>query len=93
MLRRVDDIHCRAALGGCALVEHVNFIADLVGGAEIVRDVQEGDAVFVAQAQHGVQDRRAQAGVHHRHRLVGDDQLRLDHVGAGHHDALALPAA
>jgi hypothetical protein len=49
--------------------------------------------MFVAQPQHDVEDHRAQRGVDHRDRLVGDDQLRLEQIGARHHHALALAAA
>ena len=40
-----------------------------------------------------LQNRRAQRGIDHRHRLVGQDDARLQQQRAGDHDALALAAA
>ena len=93
MLRRVDHIDRRASLRRRALIQHINLIADLISRAQIMRDIKERNIMVVAQAQHGIKDRGAQGGVDHGHRFVGYDQARLDHIGPGHHDALALAAA
>ena len=58
----------------------------------IVGDVEEGDAAFVLQAAHQVEDRQADRHVEHRGRLVGDDQLGADRERPGKVDALALAA-
>ena len=72
-----------APLGHRTLIEQMNFIADLVGGRQIVGDVQKRDVVLVPQPQHDVENHGAQRSIHHRNRLVGDDQARFEHIGAG----------
>ena len=50
------------------------------------------DAKLVAQRLEQVDDRHAQRGIDHRHRLVGDDQLRLGQQRPRDGRALQLPA-
>ena len=49
--------------------------------------------MIVAQAQHRIQNRGAQGGIDHRHRLIGHNQTRFNHIGARHHNSLSLAAA
>ncbi len=64
----------------------------VVGGGEIVGDVDDRDAEIVAQRLEQVDDGHAQRGIDHRHRLVGNDQLWVGKQRAGDGDALQLSA-
>ena len=64
----------------------------VVGGGEVVGDVDDRHAGAVAQAAEQVDDRHAQRGIDHRHRLVGDDQRRPRDQRARDGDALQLAA-
>ena len=55
-------------------------------------DIDDRDAEIVAQRLEQVDDRHPQRRIDHRHRLVGDDQLRIGEQRAGDGDALQLPA-
>ncbi len=93
MLRVLDNLDRVAALRDDALEQDDHLVADLVRGGQVVRDVEERDAVFVAQAQHDIEDHRAQRRVDRGHRLVGHDQPRAQHVSrATMTHALALSA-
>jgi len=56
-------------------------------------NIEERDAVLVAQSQHDVEDHGAQRCIDRRHRLVGHNEPGPQHVRTSHHDALALAAA
>ena len=60
--------------------------------AEVVRDEEVGQAELVLKVLEQVDDLRLHRDVERGHRLVGDDQLRLQRKGAGDTDALALTA-
>ena len=60
---------------------------------QVVRNEEVGDAELLLQVLQQVDDLRLDRDVERRHRLVGDDQARLDRQGARDADALALPAA
>ena len=90
--RRADHRLDIAGLDDAAGVEHHHRVGDLVGGGEVVGDVDQRDAGLVLQPQQQLQDGGAQRGVDHRDRFVGQDDLRIEQQRAGDHDALALPA-
>ena len=74
-------------------IQHDDVVGHLIGGGQIVRDVDDRDAELLVQLAQRAQDGRAQRRIDHRDRLVGDDQLRAQQQRARHHDALALAAA
>ncbi len=55
-------------------------------------DIDDRDAEVVFHLAQVAQDRGAQRGVDHRHRLVGDQEFWAQHHRAAHHQALALAA-
>jgi len=59
---------------------------------EIVRDEQVRQVEPVLKILHQVEDLRLHAHVERRHRLVGDDELRIDRECPSDADALALAA-
>ena len=65
---------------------------DVLHHREIVRDEQVGQAELVLQVHHEIEDLRLDRHVQRRHRLVADDQARLQRERARDADALALPA-
>ena len=54
MLRACQDSFGLAGLDRRALVENRNLVADLVGGREIMSDVEERDTILVAHPPHDV---------------------------------------
>ena len=67
-------------------------MGDVPDDAEIVRDEQVGEPHLALQVGEEVEHLRLDRDVEGRDRLVGDDQLRLEHQRAGDGDALALAA-
>ena len=61
--------------------------------AQVVRDEQIRELEAPLQLEQEVQDLRLDRHVERRHRLVGDDELRLERERARDADALALAAA
>ena len=84
-LRRRDFHHL-------AEVEHDDAVAQVLDDVEIVRDEQHRQAEALAQVGQQVDHLRLDRHVERRHRLVGDDELRLDRERARDADALALAA-
>ena len=79
--------------GGCvfddlAAVHDRDVVGHLVDDAEIVRDEQNGGAVFLTQLVHELQDLRLNGHVERRGRLVRDQQLRTAGQRHGDHDTL-----
>src|SRR6185503_5938097 len=93
VLRILDHPYCVQLFGDGALQENINIIADLVGRAQVVRNVEEGNILLITQLQHNVENHGAQGGVHHRDGLVGHNQPGLEQIGQSHHHALPLAAA
>ena len=59
---------------------------------EVVGDEEVGQAELLLQLLQQVDDLRLDRHVERRHRLVADDEVRLDRERAGDADALALAA-
>ncbi len=91
--RLMDDFLDAAGLDHGAAIEHDDVLADLIGGGQVVRDVEDRDAEVAVQRLEAAEDGRAQRGVDHRDRLVGHDHARPAEQCARHADALALAAA
>ena len=92
MLRVGQDFGGRADLDDAPQIHDGDAVGEESGGRQIVGDVEDGDAAFVAQVAQQVEDFGADRHVEHRDRLVGDQQLRIEDQRAGDADALALPA-
>ena len=92
VLRRFHHQLDIAGLHNRGAVKHQDRVGDLIGRGEVVGDVQDRDSQLLVQLAQAAENGRAQRGVHHRHRLVGDDQPWAQQQRARHHDALPLPA-
>ena len=79
-------------LDDLAEVHHRDPVGDVADHAEVVRDEQIRQAELVLKLLEQVDDLRLHGHVERRHRLVGDDQLRVQRQRPGDADALALPA-
>ena len=92
MLRIVEHRARVAALHRLAALHDQDAVADVIGGREIVRDVDDRDLELVAQRLEQVDDRHPQRRIDHRDRLVGDDQRGRRDQRARDGDPLQLPA-
>ena len=81
---RVTCLHNRAA------VEHDDGPRDVVGGGQIMRDVENGDSMILLEPAESLQDAGAKRGVHHGNRLVGNEESGLQDERACYVDTLAL---
>ena len=80
------------AFDHAAVAHDDHAVADVVGGGQVVRDVDDRHAEIVAQRAEQVDDRHAQRRIDHRHRLVGHDQRGPRDQRARDGDALQLAA-
>ena len=68
-------------------------VADVLDDREVVGDEQVGEPEFLLEVVEQVQDLALDRHVEGRHRLVADDEVRVDRQRPGDADALALAAA
>ena len=92
VLRRRQQLLGRPLLDDAAEVHHRHAVGDVPGEPEVVRDDEDADARLAHQLQHQREDLAANRGVERGHRLVGDEQARVQHHRAGDDHALALAA-
>ena len=92
MLGRPVQILRRRDFHHLAEIEHDDPIAQVFDDVEIVRDEQHGQPEALAQVGEQIDDLRLNGDVERGHRLVGDDELRLDGKRPGDADSLPLPA-
>ena len=92
MLRRGHDLFGRAHLEDATEIHHGHPVGDVPRQAEVVGDDDQRQTQFVAQPQQQGEDLPANRRVEARHRLVGDDDLRVENEGSRDHHPLALPA-
>ena len=92
MLGHVENRPGRAHLHGVSPLHDGQPVGDVVGGGEVVRDVDDGDAELVAQIPQQIDDRHPQGCVHHRYRLVGDQEGRVGNERPGDGHTLELAA-
>lgn len=93
MRRTRDHLRCLARFNHAAPVKDHQIAADLVGGREIVGDVDKGDSTVHMQSAQTLDNRRTHRGVHHGHRFIGDHDPRMQKQGACNGNALALASA
>ena len=91
-MRVEEDLRGRSAFDDPPFLHHRDFVADLAGDAQIVGDEDHRHAGLALDLVQQLQDLRLDRHVERRDRLVGDQQLRLEHQRPGDADALALPA-
>ena len=75
------------------LVEHKDVVTDVVSRGQIMGDVENGNAKVAVERTQAFQNCGAQRGIHHRDRLIGDDQLGFGEQRTRHHNPLPLPTA
>ena len=92
MLRVGEHVLDRPGLRHLAGVHDDQAVGDVAGARDVVRDVEEGDALAPAQRRHEVEHADAHGDVEHRDRLVGQDQLGPARERLRETDALPLPA-
>ena len=83
----------RALLDELAEVHHADPVAEVLDDREVVADEEVRQVEVAAQVEQQVQDLALDRHVERRHRLVADDEVRLEREGPGDADALALAAA
>ena len=79
-------------LDGLAEVHHHHPVGDVADDVEVVRDEDVGEPELLLQVLQQVEDLRLHRDVERRHRLVAEDQLRVDRERARDADPLPLPA-
>ena len=92
MLRVLVDRLRRAELDDTAEVHDRDPVRYLPDHGQVVRDEDEGEVEVVLEAAQQVEDLRLDRDVERGHRLVADDQLRLQRERARDADALPLSA-
>jgi len=92
MLRVADDGFRVRRFNDFAEIHHHHAMADVLDHREIVRDEEIRDTMLLLQIAEQIDDLRLNRNVQRAHRLVADDQFRLDRQRARDADALALPA-
>ena len=92
MLRVRQQLTHRRELDQLAPPQHRDPIGDLRDDAEIVRDEQNAGAVQSLHLPDQRENLRLRGDIERGRRLVGDQELRIEHQGHRDHDALALSA-
>src|SRR4051812_49126212 len=88
---RVEGLAVRD-LDDLAEVHHGHAVAHVPHDGEVVRDEHDRQPQLALEVAQQVQDLRLDRHVESGHRLVRDDQLRVERERARHPDALALAA-
>ena len=91
--RVVEQLRALRHFDELAQVHDGHPVADVPHQRQVVRDEQVRQPEPLLQVLQQIDDLRLHRDVQRRHRLVADQQLRLDGQRAGDADALALPAA
>jgi hypothetical protein len=90
--RGVDHRPGGALLDDPAQVHDRDAVGEVGRGREVVGDHEDAEVGLLAQPGQQGQDPGPYRHVQHRRRLVGDQQLRLQHQAGGDGDPLALAA-
>src|SRR5688500_3912842 len=89
----LDDLLGIACFHDPTLMENDDAIADLVGGGQVMGDIDQRDTEILLELEQVAEDGDPQRGIDHRDRLVGDDHLWPEEERAGDHGPLPLAAA
>jgi hypothetical protein len=73
-------------------IHHGDVVANLVGGAEVVRRQQHRDTAVLYERSQQLQDLCLDGDVESSSRLVCDDEVGVGEQGHGDHQALSLAA-
>ncbi len=92
MQRIVEDCVGAAFLDDAAGIHDRDPVRHFGDGAHVVRDQHDGDAEFLLDVAHQVEDLRLHGDVERRRRLVGDQHARPARDRHGDHHALAHAA-
>ena len=92
MQRVADDLAGWACLHYAPEVHDGDAMGEVIRGGDVVGDVEECSAALLLEVPEQIEDFGPVRGIDHRDRLVGDDQLGLEHQSPGNDDPLALPA-
>ena len=92
MLRIVEQGVDRPLLDDLAQVHHGHTIGSVVDDRQVVGNEQVGQAVLLLEVLQQVDDLRLDRDIQRRHRLVQDQQLRIDSQRATDADTLPLAA-
>jgi hypothetical protein len=76
MVGLLDHEFYVAGLDHRTAIQHNDVVADLIGGRQVMGDVDEGNAVFQVHSTQRAKDSGTEGSVHHRHRFVGHDEAR-----------------
>ena len=92
MQRVVEQLVAIGELDDAAEIHHGDALAEMPHHRQIVRDEQIGEAEALAQILEQIDDLRLDRDVERGHRLVADDEFRIERERARDPDALALAA-
>ena len=87
-----EDVLGGAGLDDVAAVHDGDPVGEVAGAGDVVGDVEDGDALGLAQVGHDVEQADADGDVEHGDGFVGEDQFGAVGEGLGEADALALAA-
>ena len=90
--RRLVEQVGRCDLAQAPEVHDGHPVAHVLDDGQVVRNEEDGQVVLLLQVLQQVEDLRLHRHVEGGDDLVADEQLRLEHEGAGDADALALAA-
>ena len=76
MFRLANDLLDVASFGDQAAIENNDVLTDLIGGGQIVRDVDQRDPEFIVQLAQAREDGRPERSIDHGDRFVGDYDAR-----------------
>ena len=77
---------------GMSIIHHHHAVAHEAYHTQVVRNEDVGEPAFLLQFVQKIEDLRLHRYIQSRHRLVADDQPRVDRQGTGDADALPLSA-
>src|SRR5258707_792134 len=92
MVRLPEQLLGGRALDDAAQVHDQDAVGDVLDDAEVVADEEIGQVQLLAEPDEEIDDLRLDRDVEGRHRLVADDELRVDRQRPGDADALPLAA-
>jgi len=92
MQRHFEEAGLVCGLDDAPEIHHRDPITDVLDHREVVGDEQVGQLQFILKVHQEIDDLGLDRHIERRHRLVADDQLRVQCERTGNPDALTLPA-